>query len=190
MSAVSTVATSVGLINRICVHRDEQVGVYGFLFYRDSGWVEVIIDDLLYTRIPKFEELWGEQKDLYHGDRERFDTRARVGGKTLFFARSKTENETWLPILEKAYARLHGDYQALEGDWDSEAIEGKRFVWVRYQWGQSECQWTGPWWGGSKEWTREWLKLLLDLHHEFGDHILNSGAAFTHFPRLCTPVIN
>ncbi|KAG8732308.1 hypothetical protein FRC11_014510, partial [Ceratobasidium sp. 423] len=37
MSAVATVATTEGLIERICIHRDEQVGVYGFLFYHDSG---------------------------------------------------------------------------------------------------------------------------------------------------------
>ncbi|CAE6386290.1 unnamed protein product [Rhizoctonia solani] len=109
MSAVSTVATMKGLIERICVHRDEQVGVYGFVFYRDSGWVDIIIDDLLYTRIPKFEELYGLQ-ELYHGDKDKFDAAARVGGKTL-------------PLLEKAYAKLNGDYEALSGGFDSEAIE-------------------------------------------------------------------
>ncbi|KAG8725739.1 hypothetical protein FRC11_001586, partial [Ceratobasidium sp. 423] len=36
LSAVFT--TMDELINRICVHRDEQVGVYGFVFHRDSGW--------------------------------------------------------------------------------------------------------------------------------------------------------
>ncbi|CAE6382108.1 unnamed protein product [Rhizoctonia solani] len=111
------------LVNRICVHKDQEVGVYGFVFYRDSGWIDVVIDDLLYTRIPKFEELIEEQKDLYHGDRDRFEARARVGGKTLYFSRSKTEDETWLPLLEKAYAKLNGDYQAIIGGFDAEAIE-------------------------------------------------------------------
>ncbi|CAE6421113.1 unnamed protein product [Rhizoctonia solani] len=44
---------------------------------------------------------------------------------------------------------------------------GKQFVRIRNPWGQSE--WKGPWSDGSKEWTREWLKLLPDLHHKFGD---------------------
>ncbi|KAF8747179.1 Cysteine proteinase [Rhizoctonia solani] len=95
----------------------------GFCSIRDSGWVDVIIDDLLFTRIPRYEELVDVQQKMYHEDKERFDTRARVGGKTLYFSRSKTENETWLPLLEKAYAKLHGDYGAIDLDWGSEAVE-------------------------------------------------------------------
>ncbi|KAH7322206.1 hypothetical protein B0J17DRAFT_772780 [Rhizoctonia solani] len=123
LSAVSTITTMEGLINRICVHRDEEVGVYGFVFYCDSGWVDVIIDDLLFTRFPRYEELLDHQKTLYHGEKDKYETGARVGGQTLLFARSKTQNETWLPLLEKAFAKLHGDYQAITKGFDTEAIE-------------------------------------------------------------------
>jgi hypothetical protein len=39
------VATVPGLLEKICVARDEVVGVYGFLFFRDNEWVDVIIDE-------------------------------------------------------------------------------------------------------------------------------------------------
>lgn len=44
---------------------------------------------------------------------------------------------------------------------------GKRFVVVRNPWGK--CEWTGPWSDGSKEWTPEWIRILPQLGHTFGD---------------------
>lgn len=41
----------------------------------------------------------------------------QTGSKALYFAQCRDQNETWLPLLEKAYAKAHGDYGAIEGGW-------------------------------------------------------------------------
>lgn len=45
--------------------------------------------------------------------------------------------------------------------------KGKRFVIVRNPWGKGE--WTGRWSDGSKEWTQEWVEILPQLGHSFGN---------------------
>lgn len=39
----------------------------------------------------------------------------QIGSKALYFAQCSSENETWLPLLEKAFAKAHGDYSAIDG---------------------------------------------------------------------------
>ncbi|KAJ7853681.1 hypothetical protein B0H14DRAFT_2757997 [Mycena olivaceomarginata] len=123
LSALSTMTTSKGLVEKFCVARDENIGIYGFIFFKDDRWVHVIIDDLLYTNIPKFEELHPTFKNFYHNDKELYNKSARKGNHSLCFAKSSTEGESWVPLIEKAYAKLHGDYASLEGGNSSEAIE-------------------------------------------------------------------
>ncbi|TFK66253.1 cysteine proteinase [Pluteus cervinus] len=123
LSALSTMSTASGLIEKFCVARDEKVGVYGFIFFRDATWNVVIIDDLLFTSIPKFEELSSAEKHLYHDNKDQYNLQARKGGQSLYFAKSGTQGETWVPLIEKAYAKLHGNYTALSGGEAGEAIE-------------------------------------------------------------------
>ena len=41
----------------------------------------------------------------------------------LYFASCENPQETWLPLLEKAYAKAHGDYASIEGGFAGEALE-------------------------------------------------------------------
>jgi hypothetical protein len=81
------------------------------------------LDSLLFTRVPKWEELKRDEQELYHFDKNRYNSSARHGGKTLYFASSGSLGETWVPLIEKAYAKLHGNYSHLNGGWTCEAIE-------------------------------------------------------------------
>ncbi|EME80746.1 uncharacterized protein MYCFIDRAFT_79946 [Pseudocercospora fijiensis CIRAD86] len=109
---------------------NEKVGVYGFVFYRDGEWIYEVIDDKLYLRVGDDDNLdvvrdWDKEDkegQYLNYDEDKLKEALQRGGEALYFSHCKS-NETWLPLIEKAYAKAHGDYYAIEGGFASERIE-------------------------------------------------------------------
>lgn len=93
----------------------------------DGEWQQCIVDDKLYLRAADYDESMDERPiwdDINRTDTEEEYRRAwQTGSRALYFAQCVDENETWLPLLEKAFAKAHGDYSAIEGGFVGEAIE-------------------------------------------------------------------
>lgn len=61
LAALCTLGNKDGLIEKLCVARDEKIGVYGFVFHRDGEWISEIVDDKLYLIKPDYDESWEER---------------------------------------------------------------------------------------------------------------------------------
>lgn len=123
-AGIATAFNAPALINQLCVSRDEKAGIYGFLFHRDGEWAPVIVDDMMYLTSADWDELNNETRNklLLNAWRQSSSAReesyrqyCQTSSRSLYFSASIDQNETWLPLLEKAYAKAHGDYSAL--DW-------------------------------------------------------------------------
>ncbi|KAI8941511.1 hypothetical protein NX059_002727 [Plenodomus lindquistii] len=122
IAAVASICSNPELINKVCVKRDAECGVYGFVFYRDGEWVWTVVDDNLYLKRPDFDA-YGDLYDPTGFKEAKYRKNNQTGSTALYFASCADENETWLPLLEKAFAKIHGDYDALAGGWSGEAVE-------------------------------------------------------------------
>ena len=101
LAALATIAHRKDLMKKICVAKDEECGVYGFVIYRDGEWTSTVVDDNLYLKHNDF----GEDSQVYDATLKKarkYKKQKQTGSEALYFAKCEDPNETWLPLLEKA----------------------------------------------------------------------------------------
>ena len=96
LAALANLVESPACFEQVVPHDQDfgrgYAGIFKFRFWRFGKWVEVVVDDKLPTRNGQ-----------------------------LIYLRSVQKNEFWGALLEKAYAKLHGSYKAIEGGLTIEA---------------------------------------------------------------------
>lgn len=140
LSALSIMAQHPDLLDSVLMTKEANPeGVYKVQLYVDGQWKRMLLD-------------------------ERFPARR---GEPLYARTPRDVKELWVMLLEKAYAKLHGNYEVIEGGFVSVAL-------VHLTGGISELHNMHNKSGASKVASGEMWRELLELHR--AGHLIGCGS--------------
>jgi len=86
LGSMSVIATRKSILRPLFVYSNAEHGIYQVKFFKNGEWRIVTVDEWL-----------------------------PMHGNNLAYAHCAHKDEFWVPLMEKAYAKLHGCYEAIEG---------------------------------------------------------------------------
>uniref|UniRef100_A0A7S4FWH8 Calpain catalytic domain-containing protein n=1 Tax=Eutreptiella gymnastica TaxID=73025 RepID=A0A7S4FWH8_9EUGL len=86
-------------LERLFVFSDIKNGIYGVMFFKNGGWRWVIIDDYVAIQQSPQGDTWPQ------------------------YAAPGSQPELWPMLIEKAYAKMHYCWDAIDGGWSRYALE-------------------------------------------------------------------
>jgi hypothetical protein len=87
-------------------HKFRAIGLYVIRIFVNFNWIYVLVDE----RIPTIE----------HVDKK---TQKKTGRRIPVFGRCIDLNEIWVPMIEKAYAKVYGCYENLISGYVDEGVQ-------------------------------------------------------------------